>query len=65
MTNPHLKMGVDSTPEIFSEKHFRQWIPSNKFSYKSNTIVTNLSSFFRKYTDDFHAKRCIHKDLQM
>ena len=31
MTNPHLKTGVDSTPETLSEKHFRQWIPSNKF----------------------------------
>ena len=31
MTNPHLKTGVDSTPETLCEKHFRQWIPSNKF----------------------------------
>ena len=31
MTNPHLKMGVDSTPETLCEKHFRQWILSNKF----------------------------------
>ena len=31
MTNPHLKMGIDSTPETLYERHFRQWIPSNKF----------------------------------
>ena len=31
MTNPHLKTGVDSTPGTLCEKHFRQWIPSNKF----------------------------------
>ena len=30
-TDPHLKTGVDSTPETLCEKHFRQWIPSNKF----------------------------------
>ena len=31
MTNPHLKTGVDSTPETLCEKRFRLWIPSNKF----------------------------------
>ena len=31
MTNPHLKTGVDSTPETLCEKDFRQWIPFNKF----------------------------------
>ena len=31
MTNPHLKTGEDSTPETLCEKHFRQWIQSNKF----------------------------------
>ena len=30
-TNPHLKTGVESTPESLCEKHFRQWILSNKF----------------------------------
>ena len=30
MTNPHLKTGVDSTPES-CKKHYRQWILSNKF----------------------------------
>ena len=29
-TNPHLETGVDSTPET-CEKHFKQWISSNKF----------------------------------
>ena len=28
--DPHLMMGVDSTPETLCEKHFRQWILSNK-----------------------------------
>ena len=31
MTNLHLKTGVDSTLETLCEKHFIQWIPSNKF----------------------------------
>ena len=31
MTNPRLKTGVDSTPEILCEKHFRQWTQTNKF----------------------------------
>ena len=30
MPNYHLKTGVDSTPKT-CEKHFRQWILSNKF----------------------------------
>ena len=34
MTTPHLKPGVDSTPETSCEKHFRQWIQSNKFVTK-------------------------------
>ena len=31
MANPHLKTGVDSTPETLREKHSRQWTQSNKF----------------------------------
>ena len=31
MTKPHLKTGVDSTPEPLCKKYFRQWILSNKF----------------------------------
>ena len=30
-TNPHLQMGVESTPEMLCERHSRQWILSNKF----------------------------------
>ena len=40
MTSPHLKTGVESTPETLCKKHFRQWILSDKFI----NIVTNLSS---------------------
>ena len=29
VTNPHLKTGVDSTPETLCEKHFRQWCAGN------------------------------------
>ena len=44
MTNPHLKTGVDSTPETLCEKHFRQWILSKK-NYATNQ--TSLSQTFR------------------
>ena len=33
-TNPHLKTGVDSTPETLCEKHFRQQIPYTNLCYR-------------------------------
>ena len=36
-TNPHLKTGVDSTPET-CEKHFRQWTPFNKFMLETTVV---------------------------
>ena len=40
-------MGVDSTPETLCEKNtLHNWLcPKKKICYKSNTTVTNLSSF--------------------
>ena len=40
MTNPHLKTGVESTPETLCEKYFRQWILSNKF------VTNHISSIY-------------------
>ena len=44
MTNPHLKTGVDSTPET-CEKHFRQWIPSNKFMLQNYLKSCHILEF--------------------
>ena len=34
-----MKTGVDSTPETLCEKHFSQWIPSNKFCYTTTMHI--------------------------
>ena len=46
MTNPDLKTGVDSTPETWENTLDNGFCPTN-LCYKSNTIVTNLSSFLQ------------------
>ena len=43
MTNPQLKLGVGSTPETLCEKHFRQWILSNKFMLQMTMVLPLLT----------------------
>ena len=54
MTNLHLKTGVDSTPET-CEKHFRQWIPSNKFML---LVIPSLDMIGTFFLDELPIKLC-------